>query len=91
MFNVPSLTAAWVVGGLIHLCWCKHFKDKEDALILLASGLMLGEGGVELVLIPFRLALKLESKGLRSDSGVGKFRTNRTVGKSSFSTENDPT
>ena len=55
------LTAAWVIGGLGHFCWCEYYKGEKDVVMLVASGLMLGEGGMELVSIPFTLLLRFIS------------------------------
>lgn len=62
MFNVWSLTAGWVIGGLVHWCWSRYYRGEEDVIILVASGLMLGEGGVELAAILFKLVWNLVFK-----------------------------
>jgi uncharacterized oligopeptide transporter (OPT) family protein len=44
MYNTPSFTLARAIGGLISLYWTKWAKKQETPLIVLASGLILGEG-----------------------------------------------
>ena len=51
MFNEPKLTIAWILGGFIQLGFRKALKTKEQMPNLLASGLILGEGVIQLVLI----------------------------------------
>ena len=49
MFNVPSFTLARTLGGLINWYW-RIYKGREDTpVIVLASGLILGEGLVSIV------------------------------------------
>lgn len=44
MYNVPSFTLARTVGGLISWYW-RHYRGREETpVIVLASGLILGEG-----------------------------------------------
>lgn len=44
MYNTPSFTLARTIGGLISLWW-RHWKGRsETPIIVLASGLILGEG-----------------------------------------------
>jgi OPT family oligopeptide transporter len=44
MYNTPSFTLARAIGGLIQLYWTKYLKRSETPIIVLASGLILGEG-----------------------------------------------
>ncbi|TLD25669.1 putative oligopeptide transporter [Venturia nashicola] len=44
MYNTPSFTLARAIGGLINLYWSKYLKKSEMPIIVLASGLILGEG-----------------------------------------------
>ncbi|KAF2840115.1 OPT superfamily oligopeptide transporter [Patellaria atrata CBS 101060] len=44
MYNVPSFTLARTIGGLIHLYWHTYLGREETPVIILASGLILGEG-----------------------------------------------
>lgn len=49
MYNTPSFTLARTVGGVVSLWWV-HWKGKsETTVIVLASGLILGEGVVSIV------------------------------------------
>lgn len=49
MYNTPSFTLARTVGGLISLWWITWKGKSETAVIVLASGLILGEGVVSIV------------------------------------------
>lgn len=49
MYNTPSFTLARFVGGLIALWWIKWRGQGETKVIILASGLILGEGVVSIV------------------------------------------
>lgn len=49
MYNIPSFTLARTVGGLISLWWINWKGRSETAVIVLASGLILGEGVVSIV------------------------------------------
>ena len=49
MYNTPSFTLARTVGGLISLYWTKWLKKGETQVIVLASGLILGEGVVSII------------------------------------------
>ena len=49
MYNVPSFTLARTIGGLLNWYWCIYRKREETAVIVLASGLILGEGVVSIV------------------------------------------
>jgi uncharacterized oligopeptide transporter (OPT) family protein len=44
MYNVPSFTLARAIGGLISLYWRRYKQKEETPVIVLASGLILGEG-----------------------------------------------
>ena len=49
MYNVPSFTLARTIGGLISWYW-RSWKGREEApVIVLASGLILGEGVMSIV------------------------------------------
>ena len=49
IYNVPSFTLARTVGGLINAYW-RHWSKREEApIVVLASGLILGEGVVSIV------------------------------------------
>lgn len=51
MYNVPSFTLARAVGGLLGWAWRRymHRKYGDTPLVILASGLILGEGLVSIV------------------------------------------
>lgn len=49
MYNTPSFTLARTVGGLISLYWVTWKGHSETGVIVLASGLILGEGVVSIV------------------------------------------
>lgn len=44
MYNTPSFTIARAIGGFINLYWSYYRKKPETPIIVLASGLILGEG-----------------------------------------------
>ena len=44
MYNTPSFTLARAIGGILQLYWTKYMKRSETPIIVLASGLILGEG-----------------------------------------------
>lgn len=44
MYNTPSFTLARAIGGLVQMYWTKYKGRSETPLIVLASGLILGEG-----------------------------------------------
>jgi OPT family oligopeptide transporter len=44
MYNTPSFTLARTVGGLALWCWTRWQKKAETPMIVLSSGLILGEG-----------------------------------------------
>jgi len=49
MYNTPSFTLARTVGGLISLYWINYKGNTETGVIVLASGLILGEGVVSIL------------------------------------------
>jgi len=49
MYNVPSFTLARAIGGFVHLYWRGYRKRSETTIVILASGLILGEGVVSIV------------------------------------------
>ena len=49
MYNVPSFTLARSIGGLLSLYWTWWRGKSETPVIVLASGLILGEGVVSIV------------------------------------------
>jgi len=49
MFNTPSFTLARTVGGLMSWYWRIYRREEETPVIVLASGLILGEGLVSIV------------------------------------------
>lgn len=49
MYNVPSFTLARAIGGTVNWYW-RIYRGREDTpVIVLASGLILGEGVVSIV------------------------------------------
>ncbi|KAL1306153.1 hypothetical protein AAFC00_004262 [Neodothiora populina] len=44
MYNTPSFTFARTIGGLVSWYWKSWRKERETPIIILASGLILGEG-----------------------------------------------
>jgi uncharacterized oligopeptide transporter (OPT) family protein len=44
MYNTPSFTMARTIGGLMNWYWRNWRKQSETPIIILASGLILGEG-----------------------------------------------
>ncbi|KAK3170723.1 hypothetical protein OEA41_002805 [Lepraria neglecta] len=49
MYNVPSFTLARTIGGLLNWYW-RIYRQREDTpVIVLASGLILGEGVISIV------------------------------------------
>lgn len=44
MYNVPSFTLARTIGGLLNWYWRSYRGREETPIIVLASGLILGEG-----------------------------------------------
>ena len=49
MYNVPSFTLARTIGGLINWYWSSYRQREETPVIVLASGLILGEGVVSII------------------------------------------
>ncbi len=49
MYNVPSFTLARAIGGFINWYWKSYKKKQETPIVVLASGLILGEGVVSIV------------------------------------------
>ncbi|KAI9827136.1 MAG: hypothetical protein M1819_007027 [Sarea resinae] len=49
MYNTPSFTLARTMGGLLNWYWRRHRGREETPVIVLASGLILGEGLVSIV------------------------------------------
>lgn len=49
MYNTPSFTLARTVGGLISWYWRDYREREETPVIVLASGLILGEGLVSIL------------------------------------------
>lgn len=49
MYNEPSFTVARAVGGLISAYWMKWRGGDEARVVILASGLILGEGVASIV------------------------------------------
>ncbi len=49
MYNVPSFTLARAIGGLLNWYWSTYRGREETPVIVLASGLILGEGLMSIV------------------------------------------
>ena len=49
MYNIPSFTLARTIGGLINLYWAKYRRREETPVIIIASGLIIGEGLISIV------------------------------------------
>ena len=49
MYNVPSFTLARTIGGLVNWYWRIYRKKEETPVIVLASGLILGEGLISII------------------------------------------
>ncbi|KAI9746171.1 MAG: hypothetical protein M1818_000852 [Claussenomyces sp. TS43310] len=49
MYNVPSFTLARSIGGILNWYWLQHLGREETPIVILASGLVLGEGVVSIV------------------------------------------
>ncbi|KAL8671859.1 MAG: hypothetical protein Q9168_003649 [Polycauliona sp. 1 TL-2023] len=49
MYNTPSFTLARVIGGLVSWYWRWYRKREDTPVIVLASGLILGEGLVSIL------------------------------------------
>jgi uncharacterized oligopeptide transporter (OPT) family protein len=46
---VPSFTLARAIGGLVYWYWRSYRRHDETTIVILASGLILGEGVVSIV------------------------------------------
>ncbi|KAH9219954.1 oligopeptide transporter-like protein [Leptodontidium sp. 2 PMI_412] len=49
MYNVPSFTLARAVGGFVNWYWKSYKRREETPIVVLASGLILGEGVVSIL------------------------------------------
>jgi uncharacterized oligopeptide transporter (OPT) family protein len=49
MYNVPSFTLARAIGGFVNWYWKIYWRKEETPIVVLASGLILGEGVVSIV------------------------------------------
>ena len=49
MYNVPSFTLARAIGGVVTAYWVGLKKREEETVVVLASGLILGEGVVSIL------------------------------------------
>jgi uncharacterized oligopeptide transporter (OPT) family protein len=49
MYNVPSFTLARAIGGFINWYHKSYKRQEETPMVVLASGLILGEGVVSIV------------------------------------------
>ena len=49
MYNVPSFTLARTAGGMMSWYWSTYRQKEETPVIVLASGLILGEGVVSIL------------------------------------------
>ena len=49
MYNVPSFTLARAIGGLMAWYWKTYLGKQETPLVVVASGLVLGEGVVSIL------------------------------------------
>ena len=49
MYNVPSFTLARTIGGLLNWYWRIYRRREDTPVIVLASGLILGEGVVSIL------------------------------------------
>ena len=49
MYNVPSFTLARTIGGLLNWYWRIYRQRENTPVIVLASGLILGEGVISIV------------------------------------------
>ena len=49
MYNAPSFTLARTVGGLLSWYWRSYRRQEETPVIVLASGLILGEGVMSII------------------------------------------
>jgi uncharacterized oligopeptide transporter (OPT) family protein len=49
MYNVPSFTLARAIGGFLNYYWKVYRKREETPIVVLASGLILGEGVISIL------------------------------------------
>lgn len=49
MYNVPSFTLARAIGGFVSWYWRSYRQRQETPLVVLASGLILGEGVISIL------------------------------------------
>jgi len=49
MYNVPSFTLARAIGGFVNYYWRTYKRREETPIVILASGLILGEGVVSIL------------------------------------------
>lgn len=49
MYNVPSFTLARAIGGFVSLYWQRYRKGGATSMVILASGLILGEGVMSII------------------------------------------
>jgi uncharacterized oligopeptide transporter (OPT) family protein len=49
MYNVPSFTLARAIGGFVNWYWKSYRQREETPIVVLASGLILGEGVMSIV------------------------------------------
>jgi OPT family oligopeptide transporter len=49
MYNVPSFTLARAIGGMVNWYWRSYRRKGETPIVVLASGLILGEGVMSIV------------------------------------------
>jgi OPT family oligopeptide transporter len=49
MYNVPSFTLARAIGGMVNWYWRSYRRKEETPIVVLASGLILGEGVMSIV------------------------------------------
>ena len=53
MYNVPSFSLARAIGGFVNWYWLSYKKRDEAPIVVLASGMILGEGVVSIVNLVF--------------------------------------
>jgi uncharacterized oligopeptide transporter (OPT) family protein len=56
MYNVPSFTLARAIGGFMNWYWLSYRRREETPIVVLASGLILGEGVISIVNLLFASA-----------------------------------
>lgn len=56
MYNVPSFTLARAIGGFMNWYWLSYQRREETPIVVLASGLILGEGVISIVNLLFASA-----------------------------------